>query len=109
MEAHREIQQLEDFKHEIDKLNAHAFTSTNDDAKNGTERISMMKDICDELDKKKEIIDEFAREGFGGGLSLQRYEDLLAMLTAEPTTPQEQVPHGDESKPLLEHMDAPPV
>merc|ERR1712187_1075584 len=59
MAAQEELQDLEDFKHEIDKLNAHAFTSGDSKSSGGTERISMMKDIADELDKKKQLIDEF--------------------------------------------------
>merc|ERR1712217_293161 len=109
MAAHQEIQDLEDFKHEIDKLNAHAFTSEDNKSSGGSERISMMKDICDELDKKKQLIDEFIQEGFGGGLDFQRYEVLLTSLTEESKTTQAQVTHTDEREPLLDTHEVSPV
>jgi hypothetical protein len=74
--AQKELCEMEDFKHEVDKLNAHAF-----DSQGGGQRVSLMKELDDHLDKKKELVFEFARDL--GSKQLPQYQEFLRAMQSE--------------------------
>lgn len=97
LDLHMEMQELQDFKEEIEKLNAHAFTQ-------GRNRVSMIQDIAQCLYSKKHIVDEFVKTTYGDRVPLSRFEELVRQLEGERNTLQTgpaRTRREEESQPLM--------
>merc|ERR1719199_400743 len=76
LQATQELRDMEDFKHEIDQLNTHAFATT-EGGNDGAPRLSMLTEIADFLDDKKTVVEEFMQSNFAKEITLQNYRELL--------------------------------
>jgi hypothetical protein len=79
LQATQELRDMEDFKHEIDQLNTHAF-ATKDGGKDGAPRLTMLTEIADLLDAKKIVVEQFMQANLGGQISQRKYQELLLEL-----------------------------
>jgi len=99
LQATEELRDMQDFKHEIDHLNTHAF-AVGEDGKEG-----MLTEIANCLDKKKAIIDEFLQRNIGVAITLHQYEELRRDMTdgaeALPQPTRHISDHGQEAEPLM--------
>lgn len=104
MEATQELKAMEDFKHEIDQLNAHAFATTA--GSDGAPRLSMLTDIADSLEATQGIINDFFIETHSAITPVEKYEELLHKLenvheSVNPTPRTEETAEKSELKPLV--------
>mmetsp|Transcript_76279 Transcript_76279/g.135109 ORF Transcript_76279/g.135109 Transcript_76279/m.135109 type:complete len:567 (-) Transcript_76279:41-1741(-) len=98
LQLHMDMQELQDFKEEIEKLNAHTFGR-------GQNRLSMIQDIAQCLYSKKHIVDEFVKTTYGDRVPLSKFEDLVRQLEGEHITLQTDPPQArreEEFQPLMQ-------
>jgi len=99
LQATQDIKDLEDFKHAIDNLNTYIPASLAKDAGDSEgAQFTMLAEIASRLRVCEALIDEHMDSGYGAGVEVARYQDLLERLTDRHASlaSEESEPLGDE-------------
>lgn len=74
LQVQEDIQELEDFKAQVDKLNAHDFQE------DGNSSISMIQCVERELSEQMKLVGTFFNRAFGVAVGIESYQELADLL-----------------------------